>query len=80
MEKLELNIDGNFQMEKIDDLKYNPVRRSRVSNFKFLRFGVKYLIYDPKKGLEDKPNYYSYWADKKFSFKNLRITRLLLIG
>ena len=42
-----------------------------VSNFKFLRFGVKYLIYDPKKGLEDKPNYYSYWADKKFSFKNL---------
>ena len=71
LEKLELNIDGNFQMEKIDDLKYNPVRRSRVSNFKFLRFGVKYLIYDPKKGLEDKPNYYSYWADKKFSFKNL---------
>ena len=58
-------------MEKIDDFKYNPIRRSEVSNFKFLRFGVKYLIYDPKKGLEDKPNYYSYWADKKFSFKNL---------
>ena len=71
LEKLELNIDGNFQMEKIDDFKYNPVRRSEVSNFKFLRFGGKYLIYDPKKGLEDKPNYYSYWANKKFSFKNL---------
>ena len=71
LEKLELNIVGNFQMEKIDDFKYNPVRRSEVSNFKFLRFGGKYLIYDPKKGLEDKPNYYSYWANKKFSFKNL---------
>ena len=71
LEKLELNIDGNFQMEKIDDFKYNPVRRSEVSNFKFLRFGGKYLIYDPKKGIEDKPNYYSYWANKKFSFKNL---------
>ena len=71
LEKLELNIDGNFQIEKIDDFKYNPVRRSEVSNFKFLRFGGKYLIYDPKKGLEDKPNYYSYWANKKFSFKNL---------
>ena len=59
LEKLELNIDGNFQMEKIDDLKYNPVRRSEISNFKFLKFGAKYLIYDPKKGLEDKPNYYS---------------------
>ena len=71
LEKLELNIVGNFQMEKIDDFKYNPVRKSEVSNFKFLRFGGKYLIYDPKKGLEDKPNYYSYWANKKFSFKNL---------
>lgn len=71
LEKLELNIDGNFQIEKIDDFKYNPVRRSEVSNFKFLRFGGKYLIHDPKKGLEDKPNYYSYWANKKFSFKNL---------
>ena len=71
LEKLELNIDGNFQMEKIDDFNYNPARRSEVSNFKFLRFGGKYLIYDPKKGIEDKPNYYSYWANKKFSFKNL---------
>lgn len=71
LEKLELNIDGNFQMEKIDDLRYVPVRKSEVSNFKFLRIGAKYLVYDPKKGLEDKPNYYSYWADKKFSFKNL---------
>ena len=28
-----------------------PVRRSEVSNFKFLRIGAKYLVYDPKKDL-----------------------------
>jgi len=40
-------------------------------NFKKFKIGAKYLIYDPKKGITEKPNVYSYFADKKFKWKNL---------
>ena len=70
-EKLELIIDGVFQADEFNDFRYNPTNTYNRKNFKKFQLGAKYLIFDPKKGLEDKPNVYSYWANRKFNFKNL---------
>ena len=51
-ESLEISINGNYQN---DSQTYNitiPVENSRA-NFKHLRLGAKYLIYDPNKNKED---------------------------
>ena len=70
-EKLELIIHGLYQTDKFSDMRYNPENNYDRRNFKKFQIGAKYLIYDPKKGQEDKPNVYSYWANRKFNFKNL---------
>ena len=70
-EKLELVINGVYQTDEFSDLRYNPVNSYDRKNFKKFQVGAKYLIYDPKKGQEDKPNVYSYWADRRFNLKNL---------
>lgn len=70
-EKLELLIDGIYQSDKFTDLRYTPSNTFSRKNLKKFKIGAKYLIYDPKKGTEDKTNLYSYWANKKFNFKNI---------
>ena len=70
-EKLELVINGVYQTDEFSDLRYNPVNSYDRRNFKRFQVGAKYLIFDPKKGQEDKPNVYSYWADRRFNLKNL---------
>lgn len=70
-EKLEFIIDGVFQADEFEDMRYNPNYEYNRRNFKKLKFGAKYLVFDPKKGEEDKPNLYSYWANRKFKLKNL---------
>ena len=70
-EKLELLIDGIYQSDKFTDLRYTPSNTFSRKNLKKFQIGAKYLIYDPKKGTEDKTNLYSYWANKKFNFKNI---------
>ena len=70
-EKLEVIISGNYQSDNLSDNRYNPVNNINRKNFKKFKIGAKYLIYDPKKGITEKPNVYSYFADKKFKWKNL---------
>ena len=70
-EKLEVIISGNYQSDNLSDNRYNPANSINRKNFKKFKIGAKYLIYDPKKGITEKPNVYSYFADKKFKWKNL---------
>lgn len=71
-EQLEFSLDGIYQNDKIT---FNnaaiPVENKR-SNFKNFTLGAKYLVYDPYKNEEDdKPNLYSYHANRKFKWKSL---------
>ena len=71
-EQLEFSLDGIYQNDKIT---FNnaaiPVENKR-SNFKYFTLGAKYLVYDPYKNAEDdKPNLYSYHANRKFKWKSL---------
>jgi hypothetical protein len=71
-EQLELNIEGTYQNDTFtDNRSVIPLENSR-SNFKSVTLGAKYLLYDPYKNSEDeKPNLYSYWANRKFKWKEL---------
>ncbi|TDU39945.1 outer membrane putative beta-barrel porin/alpha-amylase [Gelidibacter sediminis] len=71
-EELELNIQGTYQN---DTQTYNsssiPQEFDR-GNFKTLAIGAKYMIYDPyRKAGEEKPNLYSWKANRKFKWKSL---------
>lgn len=71
-EQLEINVNTTFQLDKFTDNRSSlkSVSKNR-SNFKNLVAGAKYLIYDPYKNYEDKPNLYSYHANKKFKWRSL---------
>ncbi|PKG52871.1 MULTISPECIES: transporter [Olleya] len=72
-EQLELNIEGSYQNDTFTDNRSSafPVESDRA-NFRYLTVGAKYLVYDPyKKRGEEKPNLYSYHANKKFKWSNL---------
>ncbi|NNE31031.1 MAG: transporter [Winogradskyella sp.] len=71
-EQLEFQLDGVYQN---DTQTFNagqiPIENPR-SNFRNFTLGAKYLIYDPYKNAEDeKPNLYSYRANRKFKWKSL---------
>ena len=72
LEQLEINIEGTYQSDTFtDNRSLLPVDVER-SNFKNLTIGAKYLVYDPYKNSEDdKPNLYSYHANRKFKWKSL---------
>lgn len=64
-EQLEINIEGVYQNDKVD----NSLKRANFRNF---ALGAKYLVYDPYRNAEeDKPNLYSYHANRKFKWKSL---------
>ena len=71
-DQLELSLDGIYQNDKI---KYNSASipfEDKRSNFKNFTLGAKYLVYDPYKNAEEeKPNIYSYHANRKFNWKSL---------
>lgn len=70
-EELEINIEGNYQNDKLTNFSSFTVEDKR-SNFKYLTFGAKYLIYDPYKNEENnKPNLYSWKANHSFRWKSL---------
>lgn len=71
-EQLELNIEGIFQNDTFTNNNAAiPADISR-SNFKNFTIGAKYLILDPyKNAADDKPNLYSYFANRKFKWKSL---------
>ena len=72
-EELEINLEGTYQNDTFTDNRSlfgaQEVDRAGFRNF---TFGAKYLVYDPyKKRGEEKPNLYSYHANKKFKWSNL---------
>lgn len=73
LERLELQLDGMYQNDTFTDNRSFIPQDSDRSNFKRFAIGAKYLIYDPYKNAdeENKPNLYSYWANRKFKWKNL---------
>ena len=69
-EALELNIQGTYQNDTksySSGLKKDETR----ANFKNFNIGAKYLVYDPNKNKEDKPNLYSYHANRGFKWSSL---------
>ncbi len=71
-EQLELNIEGAYQNDTFTDLRVTPSSSADRANFRYLTIGAKYLVYDPyKKRGEEKPNLYSYHANKKFKWSHL---------
>ena len=65
--KEELEIIGEIQYQK-DNLTSGSYEEGR-SGLKQLTLGAKYLIYDPFKNYEDKPNLYSWKANHRFKWR-----------
>jgi hypothetical protein len=71
-EELEINLEGSYQNDTFTDNRSAIAVEDKRSNFKNFTLGAKYLVYDPYKNAEDeKPNLYSYHANKKFKWKHL---------
>ncbi|MGB5417896.1 transporter, partial [Algibacter sp.] len=71
LEELEINIEGTFQNDT-KTFTSNSASESNRANFKFLAIGAKYLVFDPYKNAEDdKPNLYSWKANRQFKWKSL---------
>lgn len=72
LETLELNLQGTYQKDTFTDNRSAISSETSRSNFKNFTLGAKYLVYDPlKNSEEEKPNLYSYWANKKFKWNSL---------
>ncbi len=69
-EALELNIQGAFQKDTQTYPSLVDIEIGRA-NFKNLNIGAKYLVYDPNKNKDDKPNLYSYHANRGFKWSRL---------
>lgn len=69
-EQLELNIEGTYQNDTKTYFSNIPFDEDRA-NFKTVAIGAKYLIFDPYKKGEDKPNLYSWKANQRFKWKTL---------
>ncbi|WP_179344825.1 transporter [Winogradskyella ursingii] len=71
-EELEIQMDGVYQNDTQTFFAGQiPIEEPR-SNFRNFTIGAKYLIYDPYKNAEeDKPNLYSYHANRQFKWKSL---------
>jgi hypothetical protein len=71
-EQLEVNIEGTYQNDTFKDDRSALSQDFKRNNFKSITAGAKYLVYDPYKNAEEeKPNLYSYHANRKFKWKNL---------
>ena len=71
-EQLEINLEGTYQNDTFTDNRSTIATDTDRSNFKNFTLGAKYLVFDPLKNAEEeKPNLYSYWANKKFKWKSL---------
>ena len=69
-EELELNIEGTYQNDTKTYYSNVPFEEDR-SNFKYVSVGAKYLVFDPYKNAEDKPNLYSWKANHRFKWSSL---------
>lgn len=69
-EALELNIQGVYQNDT-KSFNSNANTNNKRSNFKNFNIGAKYMIFDPNKNKENKPNIYSYHANRGFKLASL---------
>ena len=82
-EQLEINIEGTYQNDTFTDNRSTISEDTPRSNFKQFTLGAKYLIYDPykiKEGQEEKPNLYSYHANRAFKWKSLIPAVAIYVG
>lgn len=73
-EQLEISVDGIYQNDTFTDLSPRAIPGNEDadrSNFRNFTVGAKYLVFDPYKNREDKPNLYSYHANFKFKWRDL---------
>lgn len=68
-EQLEFIADLQYQNEVYKNL--NTFNSRRNAGIKELTLGAKYLVYDPWKNYEQKPNLYSWKANHSFSWRQL---------
>lgn len=66
-EQLEFNLDLQYQYSNYEI----PESEYKVSGLRQMTIGAKYLIYDPYKNFERKPNLYSWKANHKFIWRQL---------
>lgn len=72
LEQLEIQLDGIYQNDTFTNNRSNISTEESRSNFRRFTIGAKYLVYDPYKNAEEeKPNLYSWKANRKFKWKNL---------
>lgn len=64
-EQLEIILDLQYQSDKF----VTPTTSYKRNAFKQTTIGGKYLLYDPMKNYESKPNLYSWKANHKFSWR-----------
>lgn len=71
-EELELNLKGTYQNDT-QTLNASAIpQENKRSNFKNFTIGAKYMVYDPyRKAAEEKPNLYSWKANRQFKWKSL---------
>ncbi len=70
-EELELNVQGTYQNDTFTDNRSAIPSENDRSNFKSFTIGAQYLLYDPYKNADDKPNLYSWKANRGFKVKSL---------
>ncbi|NQX86061.1 MAG: transporter [Flavobacteriaceae bacterium] len=72
LDELELSLDGIYQNDTYTAYSSDITAESSRSNFRNLSLGAKYLFFDPfKNSEEEKPNLYSYHANRKFKWHYL---------
>ncbi|MGC1633546.1 MAG: transporter [Gelidibacter sp.] len=71
-EDLEINVQGTYQNDT-QTLNASMIPEEiKRANFKNLTVGAKYMIYDPyRNAQEEKPNLYSWKANRQFKWKSL---------
>ena len=70
-EQLEINIQGTYQNDTFTDNRSVISTETKRSNFKSFTIGAQYLVYDPYKNDDGKPNLYSWKANRGFKIKSL---------
>jgi hypothetical protein len=66
-EQFEVSLDVQYQMDKYT----SDLLKTSRNGLRQVTIGAKYLFYDPYKKGEEKPNIYSWKANKKFKWKTL---------
>jgi len=70
-EELEINVQGTYQNDNFTDNRSVISTENKRSNFKSFTIGAQYLVYDPYKNSDNKPNLYSWKANQGFKIKSL---------